>query len=173
MDTQECVVCTQPAWIFCENCAELENTRRPLKARWYCTAQCRESDKPSHTPNCFSSADHEELFQRAHRAGELAQILFYAFIECTWVYDMSSVLIISDQHGEISALDVLYGVGCHAGPGGESTCEQRAGGWLTKFPQEAFKAADHKAKNVLLADQHSVWAFIFMHSVIQAVFAGT
>jgi hypothetical protein len=173
MDQQECVVCTRQAWLFCENCAEIQDTGRPLNARWYCTALCRESDRPGHAPNCFSQADHEQILHSAHRAGELAQTLFYVFIEHTWAYDISNLLAISDQHGQISALDVVHGPGHEAGPGGESTCEQRAGGWLTNFPQDAFKAADRKAKHTLLADQHSVWAFIFMHSVVQAVFEGT
>lgn len=172
MATQECVVCTRTASIFCDQCAILEESGRPLEARWYCTALCRESDKPSHAPNCFNVVDHQGLLVRAQRAGELAQALFYTFVEQTWSCDMSSVRIIPNKDGELGALEVIHGPGRENGPGGESVCEQQAGGWLTRFPEELFKFADHKAKNVLLADQQSIWVFIIMQATVHAVFQG-
>jgi hypothetical protein len=174
MAEQQCVVCTRPAYIFCEKCAELEDTGRPLNVRWYCTALCRESDKLTHQVSCFGVGEKQDLLLRARRAGELSRVIFYAFIEHTWSYDISSIVLIPDQRGELRAVEVTHGPGHDNGPGGKSICEQQAGGWLYKIPQSVFKSvAEHEAKLILLADQHSVWAFMNMSFIVQALFEGT
>lgn len=116
----------------------------------------------------------KDLLLRAHRAGNLARLIFYALIEHTWAYDISSIVLVPDQHGELKAVEITHGPGHDNGPGGESVCEQQAGGWLYKIPQGVFKStAEHKAKQMLLADQHSIWAFMNMYFVVQALFQGT
>jgi hypothetical protein len=173
MAERECVICTRPAYIWCDNCAELEDTGRPLNVHWYCTALCKESDKLTHHTGCFGMAEKEDLLLRAKRAGELARVIFYAFIEHTWAYDISAIVIIPGQRGELRAVEVTHGPGHDNGPGGESICEQQAGGWLYKIPRDFFKTAtQHKAKFMLLADQHSIWAFISMGFIVQALFEG-
>jgi hypothetical protein len=174
MAEQECVVCTRAAYIFCEHCAEVEDTGRPLNVRWYCTVLCRETDKLTHQTNCFSKDDKKDLLKRAYRAGELAQVIFYAFMEHTWTYDMSNIIIIPDEHGNIRALEITRGPGNDNSVEGESSCKRYAGGWLYKIPPELFRsAAEQKAKRMLLANQHSVWMFMNMHFVVQALFEGT
>ncbi|QRC91875.1 hypothetical protein JI435_020600 [Parastagonospora nodorum SN15] len=153
MADKECVVCTKPAYIWCQRCAETEVGGRPLNT------------------TCFSKDDKKDLLDRAYRAGELVQVIFYSFIEHTWTYDMSNIKIIPDRDREIRALEVTRGPGNDNGPGGESTCEQYAGGWLYKIPPELFRsAAEQKAKHMLLADQRSVWMFMNMHFVVRALF---
>lgn len=141
--------------------------------RLYCTPLCQEADKLTHQTTCFSKDDKKDLLDRAYRAGELAQAIFYSFIEHTWAYDISNIVIIPDQHGEIRALEVTRGPGNDNGPVGESTCEQYAGGRLYKIPPEMFRsAAEQKAKRMLLADQRSVWMFMNMHIVVWTLFKG-
>jgi hypothetical protein len=117
-------------------------------------------------------ADHEELLECARRAGKIAQAIFYTFIEHTWSYDVSSVRVTRDEHCEIVHVEVVHAPGSETRPRGKSTCEGYAGGLLFRFPQEAFTVADLFAKHALLADGHSVWAFVFMHAAVQALFEG-
>jgi hypothetical protein len=173
MADKECVVCTKPAYIWCQHCAETEVGSRPLNVRWYCTPLCQEADRLTHQTTCFNKDDKKDLLDRAYWAGELVQVIFYSFIEHTWAYDMSNITIIPDQHREIRALEVTRGPGNDNGPGGESTCEQYASGWLYKIPPELFRSATkQKAKRMLLADQRSVWMFINMHFVLRVLFKG-
>jgi hypothetical protein len=117
-------------------------------------------------------ADHKALLERARRAGEIAQAIFYTFIEHTWSYDIKSVRITRDEHGEIVRVGVVHGPGSETRVRGKSTCERYAGGSLFKFPQEAFEPADLFVKHALLADGQSVWAFVFMHVAVQTLFKG-
>ncbi|KAH7401189.1 hypothetical protein BKA66DRAFT_449959 [Pyrenochaeta sp. MPI-SDFR-AT-0127] len=84
---------------------------------------------------------------------------------------MSNVRIIRDQDGCIVTIEVIAGPGVHTGPGGESICERHAGGWLIKFPHAAFSDDDQEAKCAVLADQNSIWAFVFMHTAVGTLFA--
>jgi hypothetical protein len=116
--------------------------------------------------------DHTVLLERAHRAGEVAQALFYIFIEHTWAYDMSRMCVISDQHDELVTVEVIHDSNHVTNPEGKNVYKQQAGGGLTKFPQEAFKSTDRFAKRSLLADRHSIWAFVFMHAAVLPPFEG-
>lgn len=112
------------------------------------------------------------LFKRAEKAGEVAQALFYTFIQNTWAYDMSNIRIIRYKAGHIAMIEIIAGPGTKEGPGGASTCERYAGGWLIKFPAVVFNSEDEVAKRAVLADQNSIWAFVCMHVALQALFEG-
>ena len=112
-------------------------------------------------------ASDKELFERAKQAGEAVQTLFYTFIEHTWAYDMNSVRVTPGSNGELLAVEVIHGSNTD-----NSTCERTAGEWLIKFPYDAFRAADGRAKHALLADRHSIWAFVVMHVAVQVLFEG-
>jgi hypothetical protein len=173
MAEQQCVVCTRPAYIFCQDCAVLEDTSTPLNVRWYCTALCQETDKLTHQMSCLGMVEKKDLLLYAKRAGELARLIFNAFIEHTWSYDIESIVLIPDQRGELRAVEVTHGPGHDNGPGGESFCKQQTGGWIYKIPWDVFRsAAEQKAKLMLLADQHSIWAFMNMGFIIKALFEG-
>lgn len=116
--------------------------------------------------------DHTVLLERAHRAGEVAQALFYTFIEHTWAYDMSSVCVISDQHDELVTIEIIHDSNHVTSPEGKNVYKQQAGGGLTKFPQEAFNSTERFVKHSLLADRRSIWAFVFMHAAVLPLFEG-
>jgi hypothetical protein len=166
MTEHACVICTRPASIFCELCATLDDTGAPLTAHWYCTSMCQHIDRLDHNQNCANMATEKELLDRAQKAGDVAQALFYTFLEHTWAFDMHSVRIMPGTNGEILSMGVV-----HSDPEKPSICERSAGGWLFKFPHSAFTSADQQVKHVLLADRHSVWAFVFMHVAVQTLFA--
>lgn len=123
-------------------------------------------------PDSLPTAQIESPFKHAQKAGEIAQAVFYSFIRNTWAYDMSNVRIVRDQYDDIVKIEVIAGPGVNAGPGGESTCERYAGGWLVKFPHAAFEEGDQQAMRALLADQNSIWAFVSMHNAVGTLFAG-
>ncbi|KAH8727989.1 hypothetical protein GQ44DRAFT_757451 [Phaeosphaeriaceae sp. PMI808] len=170
MGDKECVVCSRPGDMFCEYCAKFDDTGIPSKVCWYCSPLCRAVDKRQHQAICWTITDRKNLLERAQRAGRIAQTLFYTFLEETWAYDMSDVRIISNRHDDLTAIEVCAGPGQNTGPGGESTCQQKAGGWLVSFPVNKFGPADWKAKRSLLADRHSVWTFVFMMVAVQILF---
>jgi hypothetical protein len=170
MTQQECVVCTRPAYMFCDFCAELDDTGVPLPARWYCSRLCQDIDRRTHNDKCSNMVTDKELFERAERAGEVAQALFYNFIERTWAYDMNSLRIVPGSNGKLLSIEIIHG--SKTAPTGQSVCKRIAGGWLFNFPHGAFGSADAKAKDALLADRHSVWAFVFMHVAVQLLFEG-
>jgi hypothetical protein len=172
MASKECVLCTQPGFVVCERCAEFDDTGVPVKPRWYCTVLCREIDRINHGEECRLIAEPKELLERAKRAADVAQALFYAFIEHTWAYDMSRVRIIPDSTSAVMAVETMAGSGVRQGPADESSCERTAAGWLFKFPHDSFRAADQAAKQALLANKNSIWAFVVMHVAVQALFEG-
>ncbi|KAF1844268.1 uncharacterized protein K460DRAFT_408560 [Cucurbitaria berberidis CBS 394.84] len=168
MAPEPCVHCTCPGTIFCQSCCERDSDDVLQPTRWYCSPLCKAIDEP-HREECPLVLS-DTLFKRAEKAGEVAQALFYAFIQDTWAYDMRNVRIVRDQDGDLVTIEVIAGPGVNAGPGKESTCGRHAGGWLIKFPHTTFKSSDHEAKHAILADQNSIWAFVFMHAAIQALF---
>ncbi|UPX16493.1 uncharacterized protein EKO05_0006891 [Ascochyta rabiei] len=108
--------------------------------------------------------------ERAINAGKIAQTLFYSFLENTWSYDMKNVCIKRDQDHRLVAVEVTDGTGVVTASGGITDCWSHAGGWLIKFPSEAFSAFDGDAKHALLAHRNSVWAFVVMHAAVRALF---
>ncbi|KAF3050028.1 hypothetical protein E8E11_003336 [Didymella keratinophila] len=108
--------------------------------------------------------------ERARKAGKLAQLLFYAFLENTWNFDMRRVCIKRDQDGDLVVIEVTDGAGVLGSPAGQTDCKSYAGGWLTKFPVDSFGTFDEDAKHALLTDRSSIWAFVVMHAVVQALF---
>ncbi|KAJ4362657.1 hypothetical protein N0V95_001365 [Ascochyta clinopodiicola] len=108
--------------------------------------------------------------ERAINAGKIAQTLFYSFIENTWSYDMKNVCIKRDEDHNLVAVEVTDGTGVVTAPGGYADCGSHAGGWLIKFPTEAFSAFEEDAKHALLAHRNSVWAFVVMHAAVRALF---
>ncbi|KAF2828117.1 hypothetical protein CC86DRAFT_369254 [Ophiobolus disseminans] len=168
MSQEDCAVCTRPAYTFCEYCANFDDTGVPVDARWYCTPLCQDIDRLSHNDKCTNMASDKELFGRAKQAGEAAQALFYAFIEHTWAYDMSGVHVFPGMKGELLTIEVIHGP--DTGPKGESVCERTGGRWLIKFPHGTFGSAEQSVKRALLADRHSVWAFVFMCVAMQLLF---
>lgn len=167
MSPEPCVQCARPGTLFCQSCAQYDNDNVLTQARWYCSPLCKDTDEPDHKTEC-----HDSLLHRAERAGEVAQALFYAFIQNTWAHDMSNIRIVRDQDADIVAIEVIAGPGVQAGPGRESACTRFAGGWLVKFPAGAFEDADQVVKRAVLADRNSIWGFVFMHAVVQALFKG-
>lgn len=173
MPWQACLVCGEDTTNYCVDCAHTSTEGTLINARFYCDIDCRKKNEPEHLKV------HMELFntlvpdfERAMRAGNIAQSLFYAFLENTWTYDMKNVFIQRDQDHDLVGVRVTDGAGVVAAPGGHTDCKSYAGGWLIKFPIEAFSAFDEDAKHTLLAHRNSIWAFVFMHSVVQALFQG-
>ena len=167
MADQQCAVCTQlvsATDISCEYCANSDSTR------FYCSALCKHNDLLSHNDECMDMAIKEHDIARAEQAGVVAQALFYTFIENTWAYDMHSMSISLGENDEIDKLEVIHGP--NKDPRCPTTCQRTAGDWLFKFPRRAFKSVDPKIKQTLLADQHSVWAFMFMSVALQMLFEG-
>jgi hypothetical protein len=116
-------------------------------------------------------SDKPRILNHAIRAGELVQVLFYAFLENTWAYDLSSIRIIRNQHGQLVRVEVTDGAGVTEGPQGQSTCDRYADGWLIRFPEDV-SPVDRDAMRSLLADHNSMWAFVCMHTAVQALFEG-
>ncbi|KAF2794431.1 hypothetical protein K505DRAFT_374641 [Melanomma pulvis-pyrius CBS 109.77] len=110
------------------------------------------------------------VFEQARQAGEVAQQLFYLFIEQTWTYDMSTVVVKRDSSGQLTGVEVMAGMGVEASHGGESYLAQAGGNWLFRFSPHAFPPQESDAKAAILADGNSVWAFVFMYDVIRNVF---
>lgn len=110
--------------------------------------------------------------ERARKAGSIAQSLFYSFLENTWGYDMGKVYIKRDQDLDLVAVQVTDGAGVMGSAVGHTDCKTYAGGWLTKFPVDSFGTFDDDAKQALLTDRSSIWAFIVMHAAVQALFHG-
>lgn len=169
MADQHCAFCTQTLVetstnVFCKHCAGPGNTR------WYCSALCGHNDLLAHNENCTRIALMEDDLARATQAGVAGQALFYTFIEHTWAYDMHSVSISQSGNDEIVKLQVIHGA--NTDPKGPTTCQRTAGNWLFKFPRKAFKSISPKIKEALLADHHSVWAFVFMNVAVQILFEG-
>lgn len=170
MAQQECIVCTRPAYLFCKSCANLDKTREQLDdARWYCTPLCQDIDSLSHNETCTNMVDDSELFERTKLAGEIVQELFYTFIEHTWAYNMAAVNVLTGSSGVMVEVGVMHPPRSQERP---RACERFGEGWLFKFPHESFSVADEKAERALLADRHSVWAFVIMHVAVQVLFAG-
>lgn len=111
-----------------------------------------------------------ELYRRAKKAGSIAQGLFYTFIENTWAQDLRDVRIDRGKDKGVRGVVVTLGPGNDTGPNGVSICERHAGGWLFKFPGEAFSPEGEGVKQALLSHQNGVWAFIVMHVVVAHLF---
>lgn len=173
MSPGRCNFCNRPGTLYCNDCATYDANYNIIDAHWYCSGLCKAADEPKHLGECRAHLlMPEELFRRAEQAGEAAQSLFYAFVQNTWAYDMSTIRIVRDQDDDVVAVEVTAGGGVHAGPGAESTCGRHAGGWLVKFPDAAFDIYDQEAKRAVLADQNSIWAFVSMHVAVEALFKG-
>ncbi|CAO2652510.1 Nn.00g007930.m01.CDS01 [Neocucurbitaria sp. VM-36] len=171
MSLKPCVYCTRPGTLYCQPCAIYDADNNPIQARWYCSPLCKAIDELDHDQECCPPmASSNALFNRAERAGEVAQALFYAVVQNTWTYDVSNIRIVRDQDGDVVAIEVIAGTGVQAGPGADSSCGRHAGGWLVKFPDMAFDTGDQEVKQAVLADQNSIWAFTFMHAAVQALF---
>lgn len=115
-------------------------------------------------------SDKLRLLSHAIRAGELAQVLFYALLENTWAYDLSNIRIIRNDHGQLVRVEVTDGPGVTEGPQGQSACDRYAGGWLFRFPD--MNPVDCDAMRALLADHNSTWAFVCMHVAVETLFEG-
>ena len=168
-----CLVCDAETSNFCRYCARTRNDGTIIDARFYCDIDCRNKDEVEHLKVHMNT--HRAMapnMERAIKAGEIAQSLFYAILENTWTYDMKKVCIKRGQDHDLVAVEVTDGAGVVTAPGGHTDCKSYAGGWLIKFPVESFSAYDNDAKHTLLADRSSIWAFVVMHTAVQALFQG-
>ncbi|KAF9695637.1 hypothetical protein EKO04_006536 [Ascochyta lentis] len=171
MPWQPCLVCDEETTNYCDHCAPLDSEGTVTNARFYCDIDCQKKDELEHL-KVHMGLHHTMApeMERAIKAGNIAQSLFYAFLENTWSYDMKNVHIQRDQDLELVAVEVTDGTGVVTAPGGHTDCKSCAGGWLIKFPVEAFSAFDEDAKHALLAHRSSVWAFVVMHAAVRALF---
>lgn len=173
MPWKPCRICGEETTNYCKQCARTSNDGTVVNARFYCDTECRKKDELEHLK---AHMDIRRVMapnmERALRAGKVAQSLFYAFLENTWAYDMASVRIIRDQNHELVAVEVTDGSGVVTGPGSQSHCGRYAGGWLIKFPDDAFSAFNDDAKYAALTDHTSIWAFVVMHVAVQVLFQG-
>lgn len=160
-------------WLPCLHCGEETSNHCKYCERSYCDIDCRRKDEVAHI-KVHMNIDRTvpQNIERARKAGRIAQSLFYAFLENTWSYDMRKVCIKRDQDLDLVAVEVTDGAGVVGSPAGHTDCKTHAGGWLTKFPVESFGTFDDDAKQALLTDRSSIWAFVVMHAAIQALFQG-
>jgi hypothetical protein len=173
MPWQPCLVCEEATTNYCDYCARLDSNGILTEARFYCDIDCQKKDEVEHLRVHMNT--HHVMppgMEQAIKAGKIAQSLFYAFLENTWSYDMKNVCIRRDQDHDLVAVEVTDGTGVVTAPGGHTDCKIYAGGWLIKFPAEAFSASDEDAKHALLVHRNSVWAFVIMHAAVQALFQG-
>lgn len=109
------------------------------------------------------------LYDEAIRAGLLLQDLFYIYIEKTWTVDINEI---EHQHFPHDGVNVVVGAGFKAGPGGQSENPRTAGGWFVEMPAELQNQRYDHAREALLADGNSLWAFIVMHVAVKVLFKG-
>lgn len=86
---------------------------------------------------------------------------------------MREIHIDRDKNGTVQSVDITLGPGINNGPGGATICPRYAGGWLVKFPTDAFSAENGGVKQAVLAHQNGIWALVVMHAVVEALFKGT
>jgi hypothetical protein len=160
-------------WHPCLHCGEETSNRCKYCERSYCDIDCRRKDEVEHIKVHMNiQRTMPQNIERAQKAGKLAQVLFYTFMENTWNYDMRRVCIKRNQDGDLVAVEVTDGAGVLGSLTGQTDCKRYAGGWFTRFPVNNFGTFDEDAKHALLTDHSSIWAFVVMHAVIQALFQG-
>lgn len=160
-------------WHPCLHCGEETSNHCQYCERFYCDIDCRRKDEIEHIKTHMNiDRTMPRSIERARKAGRIAQLLFYAFMENTWDYDMRTVCIKRDQDLDLVAVKVTDGTAVLGSSGAHSNCKIHAGGWLTKFPIDSFCVFDEDAKHALLTDRSSIWAFVVMHAAVQALFQG-
>lgn len=174
MQWQPCLICKEDTANYCKVCARTSSDGSSIDARFYCDTDCRNKDEVQHLKvHMRMKQNMSPYIERAIRAGQIIESLFYTFVENTWTYDMKQVCIRRDQDGELVEVEVIDGTGVVTAPGGYTDCQSYAGGWLVKFPLQAFDTGNEDAKHALLTDRNSTWAFIVIHAAVQALFQGT
>lgn len=159
---------------YCKICARTSSDGTTTEARFYCDADCRKKDETEHLKVHMTMKRSLPFYmERAVKAGQIVQSLFYAFRENTWTYDMKEVGIMRDQESDLVAVEVIDGAGVVTAPGGYTDCKSYAGGWLIEFPLKAFAEYGDDAKRALLTDRSSTWALVVMHTAVKALFQGT
>lgn len=170
---QPCLVCKVETTNYCKICARTSSDGT-TEARFYCDTDCSKKDETEHLKVHMTIKPSLPFYmERAVKAGQIVQSLFYAFRENTWTYDMKEVRIMRDQESDLVAIEVTDGAGVVTAPGGYTDCKSYAGGWLIEFPVKPFGPYGDDAKHALLADRSSTWALVVMHTAVQALFQGT
>ncbi|KAF2995203.1 hypothetical protein E8E13_001112 [Curvularia kusanoi] len=168
---EPCRVCGEETANYCAFCARVGSDGVKLNARFYCDLDCRNKDDLEHMK--AHKAFNEDLpatMDRATKAGQIVQSLYYTFRENTWNYDMKQVRIQRDQEGDLVDIRVTDGAGVLNAPGSQTDCKRCGGGWLIEFPAKTFDSYGDDAKHALLVDNSSTWAFVVMHTAVQALF---